>query len=662
MDHCHHTLNHLVLPNAVEFLVSLPWRLILLAFPIHQSLGGDGYSPWSEGVLGKQGNTVSTSIAGRLRHLQVNTKVCITRQGHGQRWQGEPVAGSGEKDISPRSLSPLSVFKLPLPPPPPSQQQEQEQLGQSPCQVSRLTASSKKIRRLSGIQDRRRRASRSLDRSTRTPAKMEGVNGRSGKTEMTLVPSSTEGPAAMNVSEDEVWVESRQGDSARFHADRDLSGCKDDNSVRGTEPTTSPGSMGDGRGWNNPDPGISSRFASPSRAQGRQGSPISTPPRHRTTGNNMGIDVTPPSEPEREGRDSGRRGSGGGRPSVSRFMRRAITGDSNIRVRDHLFDLQTAAPPPPITDAAVTPAPRPGTTIRGLAKGGNARRRLSPGRLGSRTKASSVSATVAMEQSRPGQGSGKGKGKGVTSQQSRSISRQGHTGSLGKTLSRSEGTTGKRGYGRKGTEGGGGRHSIGGGLRRRPSRDQTGAGALPSMGRGASGIGAGSGREREGSGAEVTPATVTATEAESPAPGAKARMGNRRASRLAEWRQKQSENPKERRISGNSVHKVKEPGGVKEAGAGRCGTTGSSGTRDGIRAGRKEKAEPSQHVERIRAGVACVGEESGGDTGASSGGVDTRAGVACVGEEAGGDTGASSGGVDTPGGAKVDEVSTQGSD
>ncbi|CAM9732750.1 unnamed protein product, partial [Chrysoparadoxa australica] len=42
-----------------------------------------------------------------------------------------------------------------------------------------------------------------------------------------------------------------------------------------------------------------------------------------------------------------------GRGSIAQFIRQTVTGDPNIRVRDHLFDLRCSAPPPPEALAAI---------------------------------------------------------------------------------------------------------------------------------------------------------------------------------------------------------------------------------------------------------------------------------------------------------------------
>lgn len=69
MDRAHHILNSLVVPNVVEFVVSLPWRVLLVLFPTlpPPASPGAGLKP----IGGEKGN--GRGLASRLEHLKQNS-------------------------------------------------------------------------------------------------------------------------------------------------------------------------------------------------------------------------------------------------------------------------------------------------------------------------------------------------------------------------------------------------------------------------------------------------------------------------------------------------------------------------------------------------------------------------------------------------------------
>ncbi|CAB1118309.1 unnamed protein product [Ectocarpus sp. CCAP 1310/34] len=82
MDNAHHVLNNLVVPNVVEFAVSLPWRVLLVLFPTMpapSSGSGSGAAKKNkkagrgEGLRKKQAAT-GGGITSQLQHLNTPTK------------------------------------------------------------------------------------------------------------------------------------------------------------------------------------------------------------------------------------------------------------------------------------------------------------------------------------------------------------------------------------------------------------------------------------------------------------------------------------------------------------------------------------------------------------------------------------------------------------
>lgn len=65
MDHAHDVLNNLVLPNVVEFVVTLPWRLLLVVFPTLPPPTSSGAFP------GAAPGRPAGSLAARLQHLKM---------------------------------------------------------------------------------------------------------------------------------------------------------------------------------------------------------------------------------------------------------------------------------------------------------------------------------------------------------------------------------------------------------------------------------------------------------------------------------------------------------------------------------------------------------------------------------------------------------------
>lgn len=77
MDNAHHVLNNLVVPNVVQFVVSLPWRLLMVLFPTHPSpsAGVNLSAPINSGRGKRKG------LASRLQHLK--KPMTTTTEGYG---------------------------------------------------------------------------------------------------------------------------------------------------------------------------------------------------------------------------------------------------------------------------------------------------------------------------------------------------------------------------------------------------------------------------------------------------------------------------------------------------------------------------------------------------------------------------------------------------
>lgn len=65
MDRAHHILNNLVLPNVVEFVVTLPWRLLLVVFPTLPPSDSNGVYADSQPSKSRRG------LSARLQHLRM---------------------------------------------------------------------------------------------------------------------------------------------------------------------------------------------------------------------------------------------------------------------------------------------------------------------------------------------------------------------------------------------------------------------------------------------------------------------------------------------------------------------------------------------------------------------------------------------------------------
>eukprot|EP00904_Undaria_pinnatifida_P012414 jgi/Undpi1/8302/HiC_scaffold_25.g10771.m1 len=251
MDNAHDVLNTLVVPNVIEFAVSLPWRVLLVLFPAMPPppFRGAGLQA-KKGVTGR-----GKGLAHRLQHLKVPTSPGSL--------MSPGVAATGRRDPPHRTgataeVTPLGVGKRvrsksppPLPP--------------------------------------------------RTPVKTPEKN--QGNLNLT-------GPAgaAGNIGGDEA---------------RDIRGDRAANttpevSVHLFEGAASPGFVA-----------------------------ATSPLRNEAAG-------TEDSSPEVGTRGSSRR------KSFGEMVRSALTGNSKVRLRDHLFDLNTASPAPPLpTTPRETPQPDP---------------------------------------------------------------------------------------------------------------------------------------------------------------------------------------------------------------------------------------------------------------------------------------------------------------
>lgn len=109
MDHAHHLLNNLVVPSVVEFVVSLPWKLLLVLFPTLP----DPTSPSSlrnSRSSGKPpgGADGGSGLGSRLQHLKMpeNTADGLPIDTRGGRRRASPRRGAVGTAATEKSLSP----------------------------------------------------------------------------------------------------------------------------------------------------------------------------------------------------------------------------------------------------------------------------------------------------------------------------------------------------------------------------------------------------------------------------------------------------------------------------------------------------------------------------------------------------------------------------
>ena len=253
MDNAHDILNNLVVPNVVQFAVSLPWRVLLVLFPAMPppASGRAGLHP-KKGVTGK-GN----GLAHRLQHLQVPTSPTspgVNFSGNGQRQNSPPRA---EAPAAATEAAPFEVEKRvnsPSPPPLPP-------------------------------------------RTLVTTPRDKEVN------------LTGQASAAVSIGADEAG------------------GLRGDHATDNTPDAA--------RHLTEGDAGQDDLARTPSAQDEGRGGASST-----------------------EGSTEDRRGSVGRRKSFGEMVRSALTGNSEIRLRDHLFDLNTASPAPP-QSASREPQPDP---------------------------------------------------------------------------------------------------------------------------------------------------------------------------------------------------------------------------------------------------------------------------------------------------------------
>ncbi|CAM9572710.1 unnamed protein product [Choristocarpus tenellus] len=370
MDQCHHILNHLVVPNTVEFIVSLPWRVLLLVFPMINSPNPEMGN--SEDKIVDTKEWKYAGIADRLRHLQeVNPAMDAgmrKKQGLFRKEQipKDATQSCEEKEgMSVVPLPPPPCTAPPLPPPVPAQ---------SPCQVSRLTASSKKLRRLSsrlGVRQSGRRSSAQQQPTPRPPVLTEA------KELVMDVDSSDEFPASdkndrlpslpegslLDIGGEAKGVLGRERESEVIREDASLLPLSEID-LQVEEVATDGPVVDEGSRLQNICKG---------RGRTRKESKELLPPLHNGDSSSRSPNpmvTTPKCRPLKEhfsyspsGATGGQDGDGNdveeeahsGRrstlSSMSSFVRETLTGDPNIRLRDHLFDLKTASPPPPLDKA-----------------------------------------------------------------------------------------------------------------------------------------------------------------------------------------------------------------------------------------------------------------------------------------------------------------------
>lgn len=259
MDNAHDILNNMVVPHVFGFVLSLPWRLLMLVFPAlppstASSSSRNRTSPKRASSKAKGG------MAARLQHLKMPAS---------DNDRSADRSAGGATDGSPSKRRPRSPPRSPVSPPLPARPRPP---------ASRLRTEKETGENSSGKDERTEVESTSSSPSPASPLGKVDNDGLEDVRETLRLP-------AFNVS-----------DGAPVNRDHVLK-------------KTSPSSPGQ--------------------------------------------EVTPPREgvrrrlPSSSGRSEGR-GSSLRRRSIGEMVRSAITGDFKIRVRDHLFDLRTASPPPPM--------------------------------------------------------------------------------------------------------------------------------------------------------------------------------------------------------------------------------------------------------------------------------------------------------------------------
>eukprot|EP00903_Cladosiphon_okamuranus_P007832 g7578.t1 len=587
MDKAHHVLNNLVVPNVVEFAVSLPWRVLLVLFPSMPpppSSGGGGGSAWNAGKKNAGGRGAKGkgkgkgALGSQLQHLNTPTKRCTkTTSGAGGGGFSTGRGGGGPEAQAAGERGSRQPPPLPARSPP-----------QSPTSTSATAA---------------------------TVGRGRASGGRVGD----WAGAARESNASALVDQ-------------LLRADNNSSGHAD--------------------------------------AAARRAGATSTPVRgERVVGGDGGEGSSPES-----GLSGGSSSGGGSRParrrrSFGEILRSAVTGNSKVRVRDHLFDLTTASPAPPLPDGSLSRGAAPEPPSRSPSMSPPSSARPDPvvsdgsGTRGSKRRQETAAPRKASASSLPAISGGYGDNelrKGRKKEDDEEEEEQNFPG-LSSLSSppppRSSGLTRRRvsefGSGGGGDEAGGGgsfdassrtgrgRREAGGGAAAAPGRQSlektSSSSSVSSNGRGSTGRSAAASRTSAARGASTTSARTTgsrsAAAGDAGDASTAAAIADPRAKRLAEWRKKRANNKSRHEQAeklrgtrdGNGNGNGGNSGGVDEtmavaAGDGWRGTNrgsedgsvrgggvvtrSSAPARTGTGASLPAKSRRFRHVERFRSEMA----------------------------------------------------------
>lgn len=515
MDNAHDTLNNLVVPNVVQFAVSLPWRMLLVLFPAipPPASGRAGLHP-KKGVTGK-GN----GLAHRLQHLQVPTSPTSP---------GANFSGDGRRRNSPhRAGAAVATAEV------------------APLQVKRVSSLSPP------------------PLPPRTP-----VTTPRGK-EVNLTGQAS---AAVSIGADEAGglredhATNNTPDVARHLTERDAS---QDGLAR------TPSARDEGRGG----------------ANSTEGSP------------------------------EDRRGSVSRRKSFGEMVRSALTGNSEIRLRDHLFDLNTASPAPP---QSASREPQPDPPAATTAAAASSKPRHERGRAKQQASDATAAAAAALPPISDSSDSGKRRARrevgavdespavSSTATRARHATRQrlSEFSELSFTSDRSGGGDGGGG-GSSGSGDGSGGGARGGSIAG-VGGGEIGGGPAEDSGRGLRRRNPPGRRSQEKNKNPYTSAGSTAPTLTGGRSANTSVPADSRAQRLVEWRKRRAEQASAQQKDKSRTSRMAAntdsaaPGSNPSPGS-AAAAAGANGTTPGGPTGRRPNAAPSRrfrHVERFRSEMA----------------------------------------------------------
>ncbi|CAM9099512.1 unnamed protein product [Phaeothamnion confervicola] len=346
IDTCHHVLNHMVAPNVATAAATLPWAVLVILWPpLAPCEPSDGFARGSGGNSGSGSGGSGVGGGGSGGSKRRSARSTVAGNGSGDGGGG---LGGCDAERTRRSMTPPR--RMGATPP--------RMMPPSPCQVSRLTASANKLHLFSNLHHLRK------------------------------APPPTGNDAGGGGDEGGGAAEAQVGEISSGSAAAAVAATGRPGSFRGERPGQAAVAATPAAAETPPDIVLSS--PSPAR-------PPSTPATRATVAaaaasgsagtaaaaaaGQGGIQaLSPPVTPlpntgmfgfpafGTPGTEAGVGGGSGSRDGgFSGFLRRTLTGDANIRVRDHLFDLKTSSPPllPDLAPAGfLSPGASPARTMR----------------------------------------------------------------------------------------------------------------------------------------------------------------------------------------------------------------------------------------------------------------------------------------------------------